>query len=74
MFLVAAFIEKIILCCRYHWYFPGKGDNALAWLKSDYFLSYMDYVDVSVYNEIRSAFDAMVVELKWPYDPERSVH
>lgn len=54
---------------RYHWYFEGK--NAMRWLSDNYSLSYMEIVNTSVYTDIRRAFDAMVIELKWSYDSRR---
>lgn len=43
----------------------------MRWLQDKYYLSYMDYVGTSVYGDIKKAFDAMVIELKWPYDRKR---
>ena len=44
----------------------------MRWLEDNYLLSYMEIVETSVYRDIRKAFDAMVIELKWCYDKKRS--
>ena len=48
--------------------------NCVKWLNKYFYLSYRDFIHPSTYKAINLRVDAMIAELKWPFDPNRWLH